>query len=1214
MKALLRLSLAVFFLFATGQYTLQAQFVPEPFKPEALQKDNAGFELKNQEEVIWWEDFDGELPEGWLNVDNNGFCGFQHTYSGPQGPFSVGMPPLNSQTADNGFMILDSDLCSSQSDEGGATDAWLQSPPIDLSDYHNVMLRFQHNFRFCCSPAETLLLAEVSTDGENWTSFDVRNGLSPNNTSANPVHQAINISDIAAGEEQVWVRFRKTGATHYWWMIDDVMLVSFIENDLEITQVHFNHGYTQVPMGQQQAFRYAAEVRNAGGMPQTGVVLSAEVNRLLFTSSSQEVASMAPAQQLTLRVQDDFLAPAPGLYHAVLQLHQDQEDQVPASNSAEVRFLISDSVYARTSAEYDAATYITLSEEVQGAGNIFTLVEDTELTSVAFALHENSANEGVLIARVYRKTENSYTQVWEMQHTIAADDITQEDEHNYIVLGLNEPLELESGDYLAEISLEEGAEIILAAQSIQGQPDGASLVRNNNQWSQADAVPVILLHMGNNVAECDPQYGFVIENALCGTASGAVEVVPLTGIGPFVFAWDDDSELDSPLRENLEAGEYTLTVTDGYGCEKELTVVVEDEEIVLEYEVTDAICGEGGVARIIPLNGQEPFSFSWSHDSETDEAHLVDLDPGTYTVIFSDANNCIAEITFEIENINVLPVDISTQTAWCGSATGSIELTPTAGTAPYTFTWSGQPDIDGPLAENMLPGVYDFIVSDDTGCENAGSATVVNQNYTLNVGVDVTDATCGLANGVLNASVANGQGPYTYQWSNGLSGEEIENIAPGTYEVLVYDEFGCEGTREIIVDNIGAMPSVTYVIVDSENCGEATGSISVFADDPAAQYTVSLLNGDKNLLGQKDEGGDNGGNGNGDDSIFSLHDLPSGQYILSVTAEDGCENILVVNVSDSGAPEIEAQVQHISCYGETDGQIAVSITGGTDPQYLWNDPASSTGTSIDQLGAGIYTLELTDGDCFAVESFEVIEPKQLAANAILSHIVCANDEMGSIVLQTTGGRTPYSHIWSNGFSGSNLQDVAAGTYSVKITDYSYCEFEATYTITANEPLEMNTVINHATPGASNGSISVSVSGGVGPYVYLWNTGHQVPQISGLATGSYTITVTDQEGCEVEEVISLGTVSTDNQTFTEGIRVYPNPVENRLHIVSDDFCHSAAATAQVFTIMGEKVMQRQLDSADLKQGLTIETGNLAPGVYILNVRCGEQNQQARFMKK
>lgn len=1213
MKAFVQFISLPFFLAFFWSVTGFSQFIPEPYKPGTEQLGKADLQFKNDEDIIYYEDFNGGLPGDWANIDASGLVSFEHTFEGPQGPYSIGMPPLNSATASNGFMILDTDLATSLNPDGLLSDAWIQSPPIDLSDYERVQLRFQHNFRYCCSPAQVELVAEVSTDGENWTSWDVRNGLAPNNTSANPLNQVINISSVAAGHDEVWIRFRKTGATHYWWMIDDVMLVSYVDNDMEIKSMTYNNGYTKIPAGHQQPFHFSAEIRNSGGFVQNDIVLETTVNNLLFNAANDTIDSMEPGQQLNLTLPGEFMPPSRGKYTAEFVLSQMQDDEVPANNLATAEFFITDTVYSRTIDVYNPEMFYSQEAGDLTAGNRFTLLSETEATSVGFVLHENTEPGARLKIKLFSYSDEIFTEIYESNdfYILTSGDITPADSEEpvFLVLPFDETLTMPAGDYVVAAYAPAGDQVVLAAQNLVKQPASAAFEFADNSWNELTAVPMINLHFGNNEVACDPLYDFIVQDAVCGTESGSIEVVPLTGAGPWNYLWADDPLLNSPVRENLPAGDYELTVTDGYGCIAELSATVEDVDISMDFDVTDAMCATGGVITMIPLNGQEPFVYDWSHDEALDGPVAEDLAPGSYTVIIADANGCETNITVEVGNIEEMPVDVFVQSAYCGNANGSIEIVPLAGVAPFAFDWEGIDTATEGFLNNLTAGDYSFSVTDVNGCSYDGEVIITEEIYDLELDYTVLDATCGLNNGEITVEITNGSEPYNFQWSNSLDQPSIGNLAPGTYVLTASDQFGCDTEHSFIVNSIGEMPLVNWGVTDSDDCGGSSGVIAIYSQDPEATYFYTLINDENGVIIENPGGGD-------DSPDFMVEELPAGQYYIAVTSEDGCERMLTLEVSDAGAPGITANITTISCHGANDGAIHVTLNDGTNPQFLWDDENESTTPGITNLSAGLYTLQVTDDGCFGMESFEIIEPGPLLANASIEHIICANEEQGSIYLQTLGGTAPYTYIWSNGVSNLNLVDVEGGDYTITITDFHNCVFQNTYNIQANDSLLLSADVVHSNDGADNGSIVVTVTGGQGEFTYSWDSGQQTPVLTGLAPGSYTLTVTDEAGCFITETFMIGTVNVeDDFTAADAVKVYPNPASQILYVeTAAGFCTEAGISVDITNIVGKNVKSLYFDNTGGAEKLSIDVGNMYPGIYIITVKCGNKVQQSKFVKK
>jgi hypothetical protein len=1194
---------------------LFAQYRPEPFQPQMVKSApvHINFE-KSAENILFYEDFNGAIPEEWTNTDLSGYCGFTHTYSGPKGPLSAGMPPLNSTTASNGFVILDSDLCSSQN-PGGITDAFLETPAINIDGHTKIMLRFQHNFRYCCDPATSLILVEVSNDRENWTTFDVRNGLPPNNVSPNPRFQSIDLSAFAGGPEQLWIRFRKTGASHYWWMIDDVMLESFTENDIQITDVEYNHGYSMVPDGQQQPFFPTARVRNAGSLPQTQVVLNATINRFLYNNDSEEIANFASGQEASMIVQPEFKAPGRGIYNIEFTVSQDEVDQAPVNNIYLGKFAITDSVYSRSDDYYNPEIYINLSNQgISSVGNRFAITKAMDATSVSFVLNENSQAGESLRVKVYNQVSEIFTEiVVSEEYIVTPQDISNSEEYTWVSIRFSEPVLLEEGEYVVVVSAgQEG--ISVSAQEPWTHSENHSWILKDGQWESTNMIPMVNLNFGNNKAECAPIYHFLVTDSECGGSTGTVEVLPLTGIGPYEYVWEDFPENQSAIVENLAGGEYSVTITDGFGCEVTLEVSVGYRGLEVDFESFTAFCGVNGSIELIPANGQGPFTYAWSHDTELNSANATGLLPGIYTVTVTDSNDCKGTIDVEVETIDELPVDIHTTDSFCGFASGVIQLTPLSGVEPFTFNWDGHPEVTVGMLSDLSSGSYTFTVSDVNNCLFTGVAIIEDKAYDVEIAPVVVDASCGLNNGNVSLAIENGQSPYTYDWSTGLTTAQVADMAPGTYTVTVTDKFGCRGTETIIISTSGALPAVSWETQNSSGCGQNNGSFVILPEIPTITYIYTLL--DENGKSISTWGVNNMFKNEGS---FSLVDLAAGRYNVSVVNDDGCEKIVTVDISDEDGPDILVGtdgVKHITCYGQADGSITVSLENeGTNPVYLWNDPDQSTTPSISELAAGIYSVKVSnDEGCTAVASFQVREPARLLANASLNHLLCAGDNNGSIQLSVSGGSLPMSFIWNTGSTTRNISDLQSGVYTVTITDINYCIFTNSYTITAPGQLSLTHQVNEVMAGESNGSIQVSVSGGVGPYIYSWDTGQDTPDIDGLQAGSYTVTITDANDCELVETITVGTVNVPLVKQNELIRLYPNPARNELYVDLNSACTSVFIL-ELYNIAGERVYA-DVRSASIGSDdhYKIDVNNLHPGVYIVRLRCAENTWQSKFLKQ
>jgi hypothetical protein len=1197
MKKPILLSLIASFSLLMCHKQAVSQYLPEPFNPDLHVIEPMLKTVDTHSNIIWHEDFAGGLPGSWGNVNESGYCAFNYTKTGPRGPLSLGVPALKSETSSNGFMILDTDACNVLNPDGLA-DAYLETPAIDLSLHPNVLLRFQHNFRFCCTAEGTKIQVEVSNDYQNWVAFDVKNNVKPNNISANPFNQNINISAVAGGQGQVWIRFRKSGASHYWWMIDDVKLVSFIENDLKISAVEFNNGYTQIPGGQQQPFSFKAKIRNEGGLPQTQIVLDASVNQFLYKSSSVALTSLAAGQETTIALQPEFTLPGKGIYNVVMNVTQNETDETPSNNTLSSKLYVTDSVYSRT--RFDEV-FIEDPTSANGSANLFHIYKSIEATSISFALHENSQVGEKLQIKLYQIVNNVHQEIASSDDFQITQDILSGEGLRWVSLPFTASAILSPGDYLAAV-VAESNKVKMVVQAPVAQPSNSSFSWVDQQWQPTIYTPAINLNFGNNTAACTPIFHFAKEETDCGGATGSIQVYPLTGVGPYAYIWETDSANNTSFAGELASGTYKVTITDGYGCEAETEVVVENKSLLMEYQSFAARCGLQGVLEIQVLNGTAPYSYSWSHSNIT-TAVAENLTPGLYTVIVTDSTLCKGEIVAEVENIDELLVDMSVSDAFCGSANGKIQLIPLSGVEPFIFTWDQAPGVKGASYNNLLPGNYSFSVVDSENCAFTGSAVIEDVQYSLEMYSVLQNATCNSNNGMATVNITNGQAPFTYNWSNGIKVSAIINAAPGVYTVNVADHNGCRGSRSLTIQNVGNMPKFSWQTTNTSGCGLNNGEFIVNPENSSFVYSYQVISDDNHLAQTANS--------------FKVDNLAAGTYLLKVVNDLVCEKIVAIDISDNNGPTINTtpdDIKNISCFGRSDGSISVKVeNGGTNPKYLWNDDQKSTGTKLENLTAGIYTIRVNnDEGCKSVASFEIKEPAMLLANAVIEQPIC-NQTKGSIQLTVTGGSNPVTYIWNTGATSRNISNLQPGNFNVRITDYSYCTFENTYTILDKDVYIDYTVV-HEDEDNGNGSIRITARGGDGNYSFLWNTGDDGEEITGLSAGVYTVTVVDGSGCEKQQSIVIGTVDVPVYEFAENLKLFPNPVHNNLQI-SFTNTGNGLLILEVFSTLGEKVYSeiRLSNPGELIQ-LDLNTQSLNPGVYFLRIRSGDHFRQSRFVKQ
>lgn len=652
---------------------------------------------------------------------------------------------------------------------------------------------------------------------------------------------------------------------------------------------------------------------------------------------------------------------------------------------------------------------------------------------------------------------------------------------------------------------------------------------------------------------------------------GSIDVTIAGGTAPYSTTWtaDDGTTYTTADVVDLSAGTYSLLVTDANGCTATLeSTLTAPEPITLTATASDVICvggAEGGITLTITGGGGTP-TFAWSGPDgfAATTQDLSGLAAGTYTVLVSDAANCTASTsaTIAISGAMVPTATLSgaggVNIPCNGGITGTITLNVTGGTAPVTIAWNGPGGFASDLfnLEGLGAGTYAFTLTDANGCTKDSTITLVEPLEELATTVTATTqpggtniACNGGSDGVLTASATGGSAPYVFSWTGpdgtAFQGALIEGLSAGTYTLLVTDANGCSSTRVIEltepVDELGATTTASVFGSSNTSCNSSNDGaigLQVSGGSPGYSYTWS---GPDGFTSQAD----------------SISGLAPGSYTVIITDVNGCSVELVQELTAPPPIDTEAQISSyngtsVSCANASDGSIELAVTGGTMPLTIsWEGPGGSTatGASLTGLGAGTYCAAIADANgCVSTSCFTLTAPEPLTATATATTASCGN-AVGTVDLTVGGGTAPYAIAWSNGANSEDLTALQAGTYSATVTDANGCTASASAQVTSTNGLSGE--LSSTPPqcqGSATGSITANVSDGQAPYAYAWNNGSDQPQVTGLSAGTYTVTVTDANGCSWNAAATLAdppvlSVESEVSSYTGGFEVSSNGGSN-----------------------------------------------------------------------
>jgi len=502
--------------------------------------------------------------------------------------------------------------------------------------------------------------------------------------------------------------------------------------------------------------------------------------------------------------------------------------------------------------------------------------------------------------------------------------------------------------------------------------------------------------------------------------------------------------------------------------------------------------GSDGNATASPIGGNPGFTYLWAPGGAT-TATISKLTAGTYTCTITDTNGCTATA---IANVPSPPAirDSASQlaNASCyGASNGYAVIGIKYGTAPYTYLWSpfgGTSD----TATGLTAGTYTETVTDSHGCTSSVTVTI-GQPSLLTATATSTNASCGTTNGAATATVAGGTAPYNYSWNTipVQNASTATGLGAGNYTVTVTDGNGCTANATTTVTASGG-PVINPTITNS-SCKTSNGKAKVTITGGTAPYRYSWNNGD---------------------TLATDSNMAAGSYIITVTDANGCSNFEAVNINDASGPVISSsKVTNVTCNGDTNGAITITVTGGTAPyQYSWSNFA--TKASISGLSAGPYQIMVTDaGGCVAAQTINVNQPNLLSLTTSPTPAGCGKSDGGASV-NIFGGVKPFNYKWSTGNTTSSISNVAAGSYTVTVSDSNGCSTAITASVTnpSGPVVTMDSVIDMNCAAETMGSITTGVVSSTLAYSCLWSNGDTAQNIYNLSGGNYSIVVTDGVGC------------------------------------------------------------------------------------------------------
>lgn len=646
------------------------------------------------------------------------------------------------------------------------------------------------------------------------------------------------------------------------------------------------------------------------------------------------------------------------------------------------------------------------------------------------------------------------------------------------------------------------------------------------------------------------------------------------GDAPFTYKWNTSMAFGSPLRNvtkasNIDlfsgvgANTYYVEITDNNGCTSYDTVVItEPAEIATTTLVETAIAcgGSTGTVRVrIDSGGVANFKYDWSTDgsfplpldstvtkADTFSLH-TGLTAGTYYVRITDNGGagCVALDTITLVDGASMTTSIDTiQNIFCQDSLATFAVDVAAGTANYRYQWYMNALGDSLIHDtthasasdtlfNMAAGTYYLSVTDGNTCTVTETVTFLD-GYLMTLGTSVTNTLdcAGDTNGVVKLEVlTNGVANFTYDWDTIANGptpertitkasteDDFAGLAADTYFVTVTDANGCSLDTFIVLGEPDSLLADS-LRADTALCGDVNdGLVFIRTVGGTANFTYEWSSSDGGAVEETD--GPTAGR------TATYEDLAGGTYFVTVTDGNGCTYDTSMTVIQNTILTVTDSVVNATC-GQDDGEAYVFATGGVGDSvlhftYEWPDSTVQTGlVGITGLGVGPYTVTITDSvGCQTTHTATVANDNAPSIDSLtIDSVTCFAGSDGQIEIETvTGGvgsivyavNDTSSWVGTTTFAGLS----AGANVLVYAKDDNNCIDIVDTIVPQPDSMMIYLSADRSSCANSDATVTVdSVTGGNAPYTYAWSSGAgNVTSITNVAANTYTVTVTDNEGC------------------------------------------------------------------------------------------------------
>lgn len=636
----------------------------------------------------------------------------------------------------------------------------------------------------------------------------------------------------------------------------------------------------------------------------------------------------------------------------------------------------------------------------------------------------------------------------------------------------------------------------------QQNPYGLLLVANSSVYdtldSDGDGVPDIYDQcpcLPGTLANGCP-FPIVGDTIICTGAS-----TTLTATLPGTYLWSNGATNAAITVSPVADTRYSVSITfpDGYIDTASVNVTVHTLPVAGINPATVGICP--GASTVLTASGG--ISYTWDNAATTASITVSPAVNSNYSVTVTDANTCTGSASSTV-TINAPPVaEINpVTTAICFG----MDTTLTAG-GGAGYLWSNAANTAAITVSPNITTSYTVTVTDANSCTASTTATVTVNPLPV---AAIYPAAVSICTGSATSLAASGGTAYV--WSNAANGAAItvSPVATTSYSVTVTDANTCTATAGSTV-TVNPLPTVAVNPVTIAICPgtstalTASGGVSYIWSNAATTAAIMAT------------------------------PATNTTYFVTATDANTCSGTASGSVTINTAPTaVISPSPDTMCLG-----VSTTLTANGGVSYAWSNNTNGATVTVSPVTNTVYSVTATDiNSCTGSVSSAVVVIPAMILDTTGTEVACNGGNDGAINLSISSGEAPYSYLWNTGASTQNVTGLAAGNYTVIVTDNAGCTATIGTTITQPAVLQLSSSSDNPTceTVAANGTITLSITGGNFPYQYNWSGTGGGNQLTNLAPGNYSVTVSDAHACSVSSAFTLAYIYNFTVQASPGVTI------------------------------------------------------------------------------